>query len=175
MRKLLVTSGPAAGHELELESELVVGREDADLVIEDAEMSRRHAVLRPVEQGVEIEDLGSMNGTYVDGERISGPLTITIRAAVRMGASELTVDVALPQATRITPGQPQATLVGSGAGLAATIAREVPVPAAPAAAEEPVVPGEQSRVESPHLPIPASIAIFVGSVIAIVIVLVLTH
>jgi pSer/pThr/pTyr-binding forkhead associated (FHA) protein len=174
MRKLLVTSGSAAGHELELEQELVVGREDADLVIADSEMSRRHAVLRPVDQGVEVEDLGSTNGTYVDGERISRPVTITIHGTVRMGTSELAVDVSLPETTRIAPGQPQATLIGSSPGLAATVAREVPVPLT-APADEPFEPGSESRIESPHLPIPASIAIFVGCVVAIVVVLVLTH
>jgi pSer/pThr/pTyr-binding forkhead associated (FHA) protein len=136
-------------------------------------MSRRHAVLRPVARGVEVEDLGSMNGTFVDGERISGPVTIAVRGAVRMGSSEFAVEVSAPQATMITPGQPQANLAGGAPGLAATIAREMPVAAAPA--EEQVVPGEQSKVESPHLPIPASIAIFVGCVVAIVVVLVLTH
>jgi hypothetical protein len=101
-------------------------------------------------------------------------MTITIRGTVRMGGSELTVDVSLPETTRIAPGQPQATLIGSSAGLAATVAREVPV-GLTAPPEEPVELGPESKVESPHLPIPASIAIFVGCVVAIVVVLVLTH
>jgi hypothetical protein len=177
MRKLLVTSGPATGEELEIERELVIGRENADLVIEDHEMSRRHAVLRPVEQGVEIEDLGSTNGTYVDGLRITEPVTIAIRGAVKIGGSEFRVDVSLPQMTRLTEGAGlQATLASTGRPLAVTVGREVLAPAAPVPAEQPpLAPGEESRVESPHLPIPASIAIFAAALVAIVVVLVLAH
>ena len=43
MPKLTVTSGPGAGRSLELEAEVVVGRENADLTISDPEISRRHA------------------------------------------------------------------------------------------------------------------------------------
>ena len=101
MRTLRITAGPAEGQELELESELVVGRDGADLVIGDEEMSRRHVALRPVDGGVEVEDLGSTNGTYVDGRRIYEPVTISIRGAVKVGLSEIRVNVSLPQETRL--------------------------------------------------------------------------
>jgi hypothetical protein len=102
MRKLQVTSGPAAGHELEVDRELVIGREDADVVIPDEEISRRHAIVRPVERGVEIEDLRSTNGTYLDGSRLTAPVTIPIRGTIEMGTTRLTVDVSLPQQTKTT-------------------------------------------------------------------------
>ena len=68
---------------------IVIGREGADLTIRDTELSRRHAVLRPFDGGVEVEDLGSTNGTYVDGQRIRGAVRITGAARLRMGSSEI--------------------------------------------------------------------------------------
>src|SRR4051812_5197962 len=47
-RTLKVTSGPAVGQSFEFDREIVIGRE-GDLAIPDAEMSRRHAAVRPVE------------------------------------------------------------------------------------------------------------------------------
>jgi hypothetical protein len=93
MRKLNVMSGPAAGQSVEVESELVIGREGADITIDDEEMSRRHVVVRPVEGGVEVEDAGSMNGTFVNGERITDPVTLTTNGKIRLGKSEIEVVV----------------------------------------------------------------------------------
>src|SRR5271166_3132597 len=102
---LTVTSGPAAGTEVEVEGELIIGRRDADLTIPDPELSRRHAAVRPVEAGVVVEDLGSLNGTFVDGERISGPVTLTA-ATVRVGCSELSLKLATTAAEPKPEGHP---------------------------------------------------------------------
>ena len=52
--------------------ELVIGRDSgADLVLPDNSVSRRHAVIRRTENGFEIKDLGSTNGTYVGGQLVS--------------------------------------------------------------------------------------------------------
>lgn len=112
MITLKVTSGPATGQSLELESELVIGRENADLTIADAEMSRRHAVMRPVDGCVEVEDLGSMNGTFVDEERITDSRTLTASAIVRLGTSRIAVDVPIaaaepPLAPEPPPPEPE--------------------------------------------------------------------
>ena len=51
---------------------LHIGRAvDNDIVVDDPLVSRRHAVLRPTGDGLEIEDLRSHNGTFVNGRRIS--------------------------------------------------------------------------------------------------------
>ena len=55
------------------------GRENVDVEIEDAELSRRHFAVRPVEGGLEVEDLGSRNGTRVDGTRIDSPTRVAPR------------------------------------------------------------------------------------------------
>ncbi len=49
---------------------------DADLVVRDQTVSRRHARVVVSDRGVTIEDLGSTNGTTVDGKRIEGPMFI---------------------------------------------------------------------------------------------------
>jgi hypothetical protein len=187
MRKIQVTSGPAAGHEQELERECVIGRENVDLVIEDDELSRRHVAFRPVAQGVEIEDLGSTNGTFVDGQRISEPVTIAFRGAVKVGMSEIQVDVALPQPTEevsLAGGQvTRARDVPQARTFDATAPRQVATPppaqervqvpaAAPAAPAAPAAEAEPGGVEeSPHLPIPASAAIFTAATIAVAVLL----
>ena len=164
---LTVTSGPAEGTEVEVERELIIGRREADLTIPDPELSRRHAAVRPVEAGVVVEDLGSLNGTFVDGERISGPVTLTA-ATVRVGCSELSLKLAttaaepepegrpedgartrlataIPQEPVAIP-QPQVTRVRpipsaepQGAEPSAAAAgRRAPIPRAPSAEQEPV-------------------------------------
>ena len=73
---LVVMEGPLAGQRFEVEAELVVGREGEGVKIDDPELSRRHAVLRVLGTGLEIEDLGSLNGTFLNRKRIErGDLT----------------------------------------------------------------------------------------------------
>ncbi|MFC4602251.1 ATP-binding cassette domain-containing protein [Rhodococcus kronopolitis] len=51
---------------------LTVGRSpDSDIVVRDVLASRRHAIVHSVPSGLEIDDLGSVNGTFVDGNRVS--------------------------------------------------------------------------------------------------------
>jgi suppressor of ftsI len=94
--------GPRPGEIAAIDRELVIGRE-GDVAIDDEEVSRRHAAVRPVPQGVELEDLGSSNGTFVDGRRIAGKTTLTASATVRVGASELRIEIAPLEATRVRP------------------------------------------------------------------------
>jgi pSer/pThr/pTyr-binding forkhead associated (FHA) protein len=103
---------------MSIDGELVIGRTGADLNIDDPELSRRHAALRPVEGGVEIEDLGSTNGTLVNGARISEPVTVTTGAAVEIGESRIAVELDLdeePASAAGTrgggPGAPRSRLV----------------------------------------------------------------
>ncbi|WP_020682755.1 FHA domain-containing protein [Marinobacterium rhizophilum] len=57
---------------LALTGALIIGRgSDCDLVIDDSHLSRRHAAIRVADTCLQVEDLGSANGTYLNGERIS--------------------------------------------------------------------------------------------------------
>jgi Inner membrane component of T3SS, cytoplasmic domain/zinc-ribbon domain len=69
---LLVQRGPNAGSRYWLEASLTtVGRHaDTEVFLEDMTVSRRHAVIRRGDEGYEITDVGSLNGTYLDGQRI---------------------------------------------------------------------------------------------------------
>ena len=71
--QLIVTRGATAGARYALEpAETTIGRHpDSDIFLDDVTVSRRHA--RVVTEGsgqYSIEDAGSLNGTYVDGERV---------------------------------------------------------------------------------------------------------
>ncbi len=71
----------------------VIGRGgDADIILEDTGVSRHHLELRTEEDGTLIAtDLGSTNGTFVDGERIRTPVALQDRSLVTIGRTRLTV------------------------------------------------------------------------------------
>jgi pSer/pThr/pTyr-binding forkhead associated (FHA) protein len=74
---LVVRRGPNAGSTFVLEQdETKVGRHpDSDIFLDDVTVSRRHAVVRKAADGYEVSDAGSLNGTYIDHERVeAGPL-----------------------------------------------------------------------------------------------------
>ncbi|MFP4636773.1 MAG: FHA domain-containing protein [Nitriliruptoraceae bacterium] len=69
---LVVVRGPNAGSRFLLDRERTsVGRHpESDIFLDDVTVSRRHAVLSLGDEGVTVEDNGSLNGTYVNGERV---------------------------------------------------------------------------------------------------------
>ena len=96
---LLFKEGPLSGRRIEVVAELVLGREGVSLTIEDEEISRRHAVIRLRDGGIEIEDLGSTNGTYVNAVRIERATRLAGGDAVRLGSSVLEVELVRAAAT----------------------------------------------------------------------------
>ncbi|MEN8158640.1 MAG: FHA domain-containing protein [Myxococcota bacterium] len=71
-------------------AELRIGRmKENDLVINNLAVSRFHAVLRRVGNAFEIEDLGSENGTLVDGQMTSGSAVVPEGAAITIGKHTL--------------------------------------------------------------------------------------
>lgn len=73
--QLVMKSGPTPGKVFDLtEDEITIGRDTAaDLTVSDAEVSRKHARLFKQGTTYMLEDLGSTNGTYVNGQRLMGP------------------------------------------------------------------------------------------------------
>lgn len=71
---LLVFQGDSSSmHRLPRDGDVVVGRgDDADLRLDERSVSRKHAKLRVAAGQVQVEDLGSQNGTFVNGEKIAG-------------------------------------------------------------------------------------------------------
>src|SRR3954470_19077336 len=69
---LLVLAGPHMGelYKLKPDQTTVMGRGETDLRIEDDGVSRRHCSITPRGRAALLVDLGSANGTFVEGERI---------------------------------------------------------------------------------------------------------
>jgi hypothetical protein len=72
---LLVLEGPGAGQRIVIEQQpLIIGREETcDVVIPDRQVSRQHARIRLEADQYVLEDLGSKNGTFVNGQELPGP------------------------------------------------------------------------------------------------------
>lgn len=85
--RLVLKSGPNAGHTLDLGTEeIIIGRDvNANFVIADPEVSRRHARVYSQEANYVIEDLGSTNGTVVSGQRISGAYILRPGEMITLG------------------------------------------------------------------------------------------
>lgn len=89
--KLVCTAGPKAGTEFLLASEqMVVGRAaDADLSIPDTSVSRRHLEVRKVGHGWVVSDLGSGNGTDLNGVRITEESPLRNGDVLTLGDTQL--------------------------------------------------------------------------------------
>jgi FHA domain-containing protein len=92
--RLVVVKSPALeeGDELVLDSSpLLLGRgprNDVDLG-RDEYASSKHARVEPRRDGVWLEDVGSTNGTYLNGSRLTRPKRLTAGDVVRVGETEL--------------------------------------------------------------------------------------
>lgn len=110
--------GPLADQRFPVEAQILVGRVDADITIEDPLISRRHALIRPAAGSLELEDLGSLNGTWVNGERVEGLRSLRSGDLVRVGNTSFEVegDEAERGRTVVAPLPPGATLPREGGG-----------------------------------------------------------
>src|SRR5271154_7209814 len=113
--QLRVTEGNERGKRLSVDADLLIGRvapKEEGRLGEDPEISRRHAFLsRGTEGELTIDDLGSVNGTFVNDQRIDGPRTLLLGDVVRMGKMVLQVtdpSGAVPARTRVSTDAPEA-------------------------------------------------------------------
>jgi PAS domain S-box-containing protein len=88
---LIILDGYKSGTVLQVETLTTVGRiATADLRLTDALVSSRHATLKPLpDGGLEVADLSSTNGTFVNGERLSAPRQLELEDVVRFGETHL--------------------------------------------------------------------------------------
>ncbi len=121
MPAIVVKDGPGAGGRIELgDGETLLGR-TSEFLSHDDEVSRRHASLRRAAGGVEIEDLGSANGTFVNDRRIQGPTSLSSGDVVRLGRTSLEVEIEAVEASATAPTftpQPGAQAPGAAQPLA---------------------------------------------------------
>ncbi len=92
----------------------VIGRDEGcDLVLDDDEVSREHAYLAPLPDGAaEIHDLGSSNGTRVDGSAIRTTAVLRGGETVRVGTTTIEI-------LRDPAADPRALVLAGVAALAA--------------------------------------------------------
>ncbi|OLT14070.1 hypothetical protein BJF78_19875 [Pseudonocardia sp. CNS-139] len=103
---LRVVSGVAAGTEVPLVAgrEVVVGRAaSCQLVLDDPDVSRRHARLDVRDGLVLLTDLGSRNGVLLDGHPPAGPEAVG-RRVVQIGGSRMVVEAPAERAAVVTRG-----------------------------------------------------------------------
>lgn len=93
MFRLSVSPAEGASFDLDVdERELFIGRSTrCEITVPDRFLSRRHARLFPTDNGWRIEDLGSRNGTYINGRRVEGPTKIHTGDLISLSASTLSV------------------------------------------------------------------------------------
>jgi pSer/pThr/pTyr-binding forkhead associated (FHA) protein len=79
-------------------AEITIGRSaDCQWVIPSGAVSRRHAVLRRAGNELVVEDLGSSNGTMVNGRRLTGPRALRDQDRLQLGAVEIRVVIPQPE------------------------------------------------------------------------------
>ena len=130
MFKLLSTSGEHS-IDLQLGRKLVVGRAvTSDVPIYDESISRRHAEIVLTETGVRVKDLGSLNGTFLNGAKVTeaeaGPNDVVTFGGVAFRVKDVTVPMPRPQ---IVPHPPEFSPAPGGkrGAAAGTIVRQMPV------------------------------------------------
>jgi predicted component of type VI protein secretion system len=105
--RLIVRSGPNPGSVFDLTKEVtVLGRDVSnDIVLGDAEVSRTHARLTRTPGGYVLEDLGSTNGSFVNGERLIAPRVLNPGDLIGFGETvSLTFDATSPEAAATVMG-----------------------------------------------------------------------
>ena len=122
MASVHVIQGPDKGRKLDLpDRENIIGRESSTAELSDQTVSRHHAKLMPHNGRWMLEDLGSANGTYLNGVRISKGSLLKRGDQIRCGATLLVFGGAG------APGAPAAVELDSNGGLVdAAIVATVP-------------------------------------------------
>lgn len=110
--RLVVRRGPQPNQSFELNKDIItLGRDITnDIVINDPEVSRHHLRLTRGAGGFTIEDLGSTNGTFINGQRLSGARPLNNGDMVGLGETvTLGYERVRAAGSPGTPGQAQAT------------------------------------------------------------------
>ncbi len=163
--QLIMRSGPTPGASFMLEGDnITIGRDPTNsITINDAEISRRHARLTYQGGKYVLEDLGSTNGTFVNGQRLAGPRVLKSGEVVSFGEQIVLVF----ETTSFDPG---ATVVSPRAVPVQPVSRPVQAPPPPPpppvdyAGSVPASPVVSEVVEKRAIN-PLLIAIGVGAII----------
>lgn len=118
MPKLTLLIGRKAMQVYDLDKEtILIGREDdVDIVIDNPSVSRRHAQIRREGTGWVVEDLGSSNGTFLHGNKISGAQPVKQGDEIGFGKFSVVFGKAVGDAVAQVAAKPAAKPVASDAG-----------------------------------------------------------
>jgi hypothetical protein len=132
----------------------VIGRAPScTVVLDERTVSRRHACLRICERSASIEDLGSANGVFVNGDRILLPESLEDGDIVVIGGEELRIQLDMPSSSSelrpTLPGPPPSPATKPAAELAAAsgAGRIDPFLVLADAAERALAAGDVARAE----------------------------
>lgn len=160
---LEIVEGDDAGRQTQLEGSIEIGREASNgLAIDDEQASRRHTRVTAEGDHALVEDLGSTNGTYLNGQPIEGQRTLRPGDRLRVGLTVFELRTAADvqrQPSAVIP-VPQVTKL-SGDVLEPVPEQELmpePVAEAPAEAGAPSTPPAFAREETPPGFVPAEVA-----------------
>ena len=155
--QLIMRSGPTPGAAFTLEGDqITIGRDSVnEIVINDAEVSRRHARLTFQGGKYVLEDLGSTNGTFVNGQRLAGPRVLKPGEVVSFGEQIVMVF----EATSFDAG---ATVVSPRAAAVPSVSRPVMPPPPPPTDYAGSVPASPAQISGPSVRRPAPLFIFIG-------------
>ncbi|MEX0788553.1 MAG: FHA domain-containing protein [Anaerolineales bacterium] len=145
--RMVVRTGPNPGMVYELTKEVALAGRDVtnDLVLGDAEVSRQHARLTRGQGGIVLEDLGSTNGTFVNGERLAAPRLLRPGDLVQMGENVTMIyESTAPESAATVMGGARPTSSPRQAPPA-RVPAEAPVMAGTDAAGEPPAKGGRRR------------------------------
>jgi hypothetical protein len=137
--RFVMRSGPTVGRTYPLEEgEISIGREPSNMIsINDAEVSGKHARLLWREEGFLLEDFGSTNGSFVNGQRLSGSTMLRAGDLIALGENVVLLYEA--------DDDPDATM------LSAKAIKNAPPPPAPAP-----IPVYAGQVPAGPEPVPAA-------------------
>lgn len=149
--QLIMRTGPTPGAAFILEGDqLNIGRDSTnEIVINDAEVSRRHARLTFQGGKYVLEDLGSTNGTFVNGQRLAGPRVLKAGEVVSFGEQIVLV-------FEVTTNDPGATVVSPRAAAVPSVSRPVTPPPPPPADYIGSVPASPAPSASQPVSVPVT-------------------
>ncbi len=143
--RLVVRRGPQPNQVYELNKDIVaLGRDITnDIVINDPEVSRHHCRMTRTPSGYTLEDLGSTNGTFINGQRVTGARPLVNGDMIGLGET-VTLGYEGGAVQAPPPVSQQETMIGSTA--------QPPGYAAPPAASTPPQPQSAYAAPQPQQP-----------------------
>jgi DNA segregation ATPase FtsK/SpoIIIE, S-DNA-T family len=130
--RVVIAGGPGAGNSLHFSGDsMVIGRSAAaDLTLADATVSTRHASITRRNQSYTVDDLDSLNGSFINGDSISDPTALGPGSILEIGdfALRLVLDDILPFSPRVADGRVQFTRGPRLGPPPAAVVFEIPAP-----------------------------------------------